>query len=102
MSHWTDLRVFRPFYSQTASCLYLPDALLGGFGSFRLTFSDDSGHPDALVCIFVVRERLEEFRVNFFFEGKISFFGSPGSRGLYYYTLYNDLRQCTSDLDRDT
>ena len=38
----------------------------------------------------------------FFFEGKISFFGSPGSRGLYYYTLYNDLRQCTSDLDRDT
>ena len=59
MSHWTDLRVFRLFYRQTASCVYLPDALLGGVGSFRLTFSHHSGPPDAQVCIFVVRERPE-------------------------------------------
>ena len=66
MSHWTDLRVFRSFYRQTASCVYLPDALVGGFGSFRLTFSDESGPPDAQVCIFIVREQPEEFGLNFF------------------------------------
>ena len=61
MNHWTDLRVSRLFYKQTASCVNLPDAHLRGFGSFRLTFSDDSGHPGAQVCIFTVRERPEDF-----------------------------------------
>ena len=65
MSHWTDLRVFRLFYRQTSSCVYMPDALLGGFGSFQLTFSNYSGPPDAQVCIFVAREQPEEFRANF-------------------------------------
>ena len=65
MGHWTDLKVFRLFYRQTASCVYLPDALLGGFGLFRPTFSDESGHPDAQVCIFVARERPAEFGINF-------------------------------------
>ena len=61
MGHWTDLKGFRLFYKQTVSCWYRPDVHLRGVGSFRPTFSDDYGFPDAPVCIFVVRERPEGF-----------------------------------------
>ena len=76
MSRWTDLKVSRPFYKQTASCLYLLDALLGGSGSSRLTFSDVSGLPDAQVCMFIVREQPKEFGFNFLFRKSV---GTQGS-----------------------
>ncbi len=53
-SHWSNLKVFMPFYRQSATWLRRHDALLRGLCSFGLTFSGDSVPPDALVCIFVV------------------------------------------------
>ena len=55
-----DLMVFMQFYRQSVTWLRRHDALLGGLCSFGLTFSDDSGPPDALVCIFVVRDGPED------------------------------------------
>ena len=66
MGHWTDFRAFRLFYKQIASCLYRPDVHLRVVGSFRRTFSSDSGPPDVQVCILILRERSEEFGLNFF------------------------------------
>ena len=83
MSHWTDLMVFRQFYRQTASCMYRPDVLLRGFCSFQPTFSDDSGLPDAQICIFIVRDGPRTGRINFFCRAK---YGKPGPRGRADYT----------------
>ena len=56
MSCCSDLKVFMPFYSQTATCLYRRDVLLRGLCSFGHTFSDVSGPTDAETTIFVERE----------------------------------------------
>ena len=86
------LEGFMLFYKQTASCVYLLDTLLGGFGSFRLTFSNVSGPPDAQVCIFIMRERPEDGKSQLLFQGKR---GNPGLReplkeGTIRYTMALD------------
>ena len=78
MSCCSDLMVFMQFYRQSATWLRRHDALLRGLCSFGPTFSDDSGPPDAPVCIFVVRDGPRTGMVNCFFR---LFHGDPGLRG---------------------
>ncbi len=98
MSCCSDLMVFMQFYRQSATWLRRHDALLRGLCSFGLTFSDDSGPPDALVCIFVVRDGPEDGKDKSF-SGVFWGFracGEPLKEG--YSTVDSDLRHYTADL----
>ena len=101
MSCCSDLMVFMQFYRQSATWSRRHDALLGGLCSFGPTFYDNSVPPDAVVCIFIVRDGREDGKNQplsflFFVFWGFRACGEPLKEG--YSTVDSDLRHYTADL----